>query len=69
MGVGGDLLVDLEGQGESGAAGFGGDAGRRAVADGVEEVFEFEAQGLGLGDVGLGEGEPGGGVLGRGLRV
>ncbi len=59
----GDGLVDFKSEGEGSETGFGGDTGLRSVADGVEEVEEFEAEGLGAGDVGLGEGEAGGGVL------
>jgi hypothetical protein len=44
--VGGDAVVDFEGEGEGGAAGFGWDAGWCAGADGVEEVFELEAKGF-----------------------
>lgn len=47
MGVGGDLLVDFEGEGEGGASGFAGDSGGCTVAHGLEEVFEFEAEGFG----------------------
>ena len=47
VGVGCDLLVDLEGECEGGASGFSGDSGRRAVAHGVEEVFEFKTEGFG----------------------
>ncbi len=65
--MGGDLVVDFEGQGEGGAAGFGGDARLGAGADGVEEVFEFEAKGFAFGDAGLGEVEAGGGMLRVGL--
>ncbi len=54
-GVGGDLGVDLQGEGESRAAGLGGDAGWIAGLDGVEEVFEFQAKGFAFGDAGLGE--------------
>ncbi len=61
-GVGGDLGVDFEGEGEGGAAGFCGDAGWVAGLDGVEKVFEFEAKGFVSGDVGLGEVEAGGGM-------
>ncbi len=63
----GDLPVDFEGQGEGGAAGFGGDAGRGAVTDGVEKVFKLKAEGFAFGDVGFGERESGGGVGKRGL--
>ncbi len=62
MGVGGDLLVDFEGESEGGSACFGGDAGGCARADGVEEVFQLEAKRFAFGDVGFGEGEAGGGV-------
>lgn len=48
VGVGGDLGVDFEGEGEGGPAGLGGDAGLGAGADGVEEVFELEAEGFGV---------------------
>ena len=65
MGVGVDVI---ESEGKGGAAGFGGDAGLRAGADGAEEVFELEAEGLAFGDVGLGEGEAGGGVFTVGGR-
>ena len=64
VGVRGDLLVDGESKRKSGATGFGGNAGLRAVADGVEEVFKLKAKGFAFGDVGLGEGEAGGGVDG-----
>ena len=63
MGVGCDLLVDSEGKRESCTTGLGWDAGLRAVANGVEEVFELKAEGFAFGDVGLGEGEAGGGVV------
>lgn len=68
MGVGGDLLVDGESQRECGATCFGGDAGLRAGADGVEKVFELKAEGFAFGDVGFGEGESGGGVYDCGER-
>jgi hypothetical protein len=61
-GVGGDLGVDFERQGEGGAAGGGGDAGLRAVADGVEEVFEFEAERFAFRDAGLLHGQASGGM-------
>ncbi len=58
--VGGDLGVDLEGEG--GAAGLGVDAGLGAGLNGVEEVFEFQAKGFAFGDAGFGEVEAGGGM-------
>ncbi len=50
-----DGLVDLEGEGEGGAAVFAGDQGSGLVVDSAEEGFDFEAQGLSRGDVRLGE--------------
>ncbi len=61
-GVGDDLGVDLEGQSEGGAAGFGGNAGLCAVAYGVEEVFKFEAERFAFRDAGLLHGQAGGGM-------
>lgn len=63
MGVGGDLGVDFQGEGEGVAAGFGGDTGGRAHGDGPEEVFEFEAEGFGAGWVEFFEAEAGGWML------
>jgi len=40
----------------------------RSGSNGVEKVFEFKAEGFAFGDVRLGEGEPGGGVVGVGRR-
>jgi hypothetical protein len=68
VGVDGDLLVDGEGKRERGATCFRGDAGLRSGADGVEKVFELEAEGFAFGDVGAGEGEAGGGVYDGGER-
>ncbi len=62
VGVGGNLLVDLEGEGEGCAAGGAGHARWNAVADGVQEVFKLKAEGFAFGDVGFCEGESGGGV-------
>jgi hypothetical protein len=61
-GVGGDPGVDFERQGEGGAAGDGGNARLGAVADGVEEVFEFEAERFAFRDAGLLHGQAGGGM-------
>lgn len=55
MGVRGDLLIDCESKRESCATGFGWDAGLRARADSVEEVFELKAEGFAFGDVGFGK--------------
>jgi hypothetical protein len=68
LGVGGDAVVDLQRECECGAAVVAGDAGRGAGADGVEEVFKFEAQRLAVGDLDLLQGETGGGVSRRSLR-
>jgi hypothetical protein len=38
--------IDLEGEGEGGAALVGGDEGLGAGADGVEEGFDLQAEGL-----------------------
>ena len=64
MGVRGDLVVDGESECKSFAACLRGNAGLCARANGIEEVFELEAKGFAFGDVGLGEGEAGGGVVG-----
>ena len=64
MGVTGDLLIDLQSQCKCSTTGLAGDAGLRAVTHGVEEVFEFEAQRLGAGEIGLLQGETGGGMPG-----
>ncbi len=68
MGVRGDLVVDGESQSESFATCLGGDAGLRAVANGVEKIFKLEAKGFAFGDVRFGEGEACGGVLTGGGR-
>jgi len=39
VGVGGDFLVDFKSESKGGAAGFGGDTGWGACADGLEEIF------------------------------
>lgn len=57
FGVVGDGLIDFEGQGQGGAAVFGGDLRRLADADGFEERFDFEAQRLGRVHLRLVEGE------------
>ncbi len=64
VGVRGDLVIDGESEGKSFATCLSGNAGLRAVAHGVEEVFKLKAKGFAFGDVGLGEGEAGGGVVG-----
>src|SRR5665213_1074835 len=48
VGVGGDGRVDIEGQGEGGAALRAGYAGGGAGPDRGEEVFEFQAEGFGF---------------------
>ena len=64
VGVGGDGLIDFEGEGEGGAAGLCRDPGLGAGLDGVEEVFKLEAERLGAGEVELFESEAGGGMGG-----
>lgn len=64
MGVRGDLIVDGESQSESFATCLSGDAGLRAGANGVQEIYELKAKGFAFGDVRLGEGEACGGVVG-----
>jgi hypothetical protein len=59
VGVGSDLLVDLEGEGEGSATGIARNAGSGAVAHGLEEVFDLEAQGFGFLEVELFQGETG----------
>ncbi len=68
MGVGGDLVIDGESECESGTTCLGGNAGLRAGAHGVEEVFKLKAKGFAFGDVRVGEGEACGGVLTVGGR-
>jgi hypothetical protein len=51
VGVGGDFLIDLKSEGESGASGGGVDSRLCPRGDGVEEVFEFEAEGFGPWEV------------------
>ena len=53
MGVGGDFLIDFQSKGQSGAAGGGVDARLRSGGYGVEEVFELEAEWLGVGEIEL----------------
>ncbi len=55
-------MVDFESQSEGFAGCLGGDAGWCAGGDGVEEVFEFQAQGFGAREFRLVEGEAGGGM-------
>lgn len=62
MGVFCNRAVDFQGQSQGFAGGLRGNAGRRAGSDGVEKVFELEAQGFGSGEIGFIEGEAGGGV-------
>jgi hypothetical protein len=64
VGVCGDLVVDRESKCESFATCLGWNAWLCACAYSVEEVFEFKAKGFAFGDIGLREGESGGGVRG-----
>ena len=58
LSVGGDFAVDLQGEGEGGAAGGARDTRRGTVADGVEKVLEFEPEWLDVGQIGVFEREP-----------
>ena len=64
VGVRGNLVIDRESQCESFAACLGGNAGLRAGAHGIQEVFKLKAKGFAFGYVRLGEGVAGGGVVG-----
>ena len=68
MGVRGDLVVDGESECKSFATCLSGNAGLRACANSIQEVFKLEAKGFAFGDVRLGEGEACGGVVGVGGR-
>jgi len=68
LGVGGDFGGDLQGEGQGCATGAGVYAWGGAGTDGFEEVFEFEAEGFGVGEIELLEVQAGGGV-GRGPRA
>ena len=54
-------MVDDKRKRVSGTTCFGGNAGLRAVAYGMEKIFKLKAKRFAFGDVGLGEGEAGGG--------
>ena len=66
--VGFDGGGDVEGESEGGAAVFAGDYWSRASADGVEEGFDFEAEGFALFYFGLGDLQGFHGVFRHGLN-
>jgi len=68
VGVCGDLVVDGESECKSFATCLSGNAGLCACAHSIQEVFKLEAKGFAFGDVRLGEGEAGSGVVGVGGR-
>ena len=66
VGVRGNLVVDCESKRQSFTACLGGNARLCAGAHGVKEVFELKTKGFAFGDIGLQEGEAGGGMRSAG---